>query len=271
MDPTDIFGGLKSNASSLRRVGATYDIFGTFCQPDAVSAEKSGNSLSMGLHIRANIGRLPVAEFRNYSYAAFSCDHGLSSLAVDSLGVGLNSRPMNASDVQYPTSSGALSEVARHLKNASIVPGVQPFKKVIGVGHSAGSAMLNFGAIVEGSHRARLLCFPPPSGAGRYPAPLGSIDPLYITSSDRTLLYPPNASAFSPRMMVYDDLTKDVGSMPTVSQITITSLAAHYTGPVAKVVGSEDQTFCAGTDRCLDLGGLISAERIGWPKAKSST
>jgi hypothetical protein len=34
-DPTDVFGGLKSNETSLRRVNATYDIYGVFCQPNA--------------------------------------------------------------------------------------------------------------------------------------------------------------------------------------------------------------------------------------------
>ncbi|KAJ7648383.1 hypothetical protein DFH06DRAFT_1300613 [Mycena polygramma] len=286
-DPTDIFGGLKSNASSLRRVDATYNIFGTFCQPDAVSAENS-DTVQILVHGFTYTGQYwspPVEEFRNYSYAAFSCDHGLSSLAVDSLGVGLSSRPGNAADVQYPTSSAALSQVARHLKSSSILPGIRPFKKVIGIGHSAGSAMLNFGAIVEGAQSpfdgliftGALTVEPgeaptlPPLPPARDDTPLrwGSLDPMYITTSNRTLFYPPNPTAFSPRMMVYDDFTKDVGSVSTVSQTPITSLTAHYAGSVAKVVGSEDQLVCAGTDRCLDVAGLVSAERVGWPEAKS--
>ena len=41
-DPTDIFGGLKSNASSLRRVDDTYDVYGVFCQPDTMSPKNAG-------------------------------------------------------------------------------------------------------------------------------------------------------------------------------------------------------------------------------------
>jgi hypothetical protein len=42
-DPADPFGGLKSNASSLRRLEETYDVFGVFCQPNiAVSPKKAG-------------------------------------------------------------------------------------------------------------------------------------------------------------------------------------------------------------------------------------
>jgi alpha-beta hydrolase superfamily lysophospholipase len=92
----------------------------------------------------------PIEEFRNYSYSAFSCDRGLSSLAIDWVGVGLSSRPVNASDVQYATEAAVASQLARHLKNVSILPGVEPFKKVIGIGHSAGSVLLNFDALAEG-------------------------------------------------------------------------------------------------------------------------
>ncbi|KAJ7347961.1 hypothetical protein DFH08DRAFT_867016 [Mycena albidolilacea] len=44
-DPTDVFGGLKSNASSLRRVDDTYNIYGVFCQPDKVSVKSTGQHL----------------------------------------------------------------------------------------------------------------------------------------------------------------------------------------------------------------------------------
>jgi hypothetical protein len=39
-EPTDPFGGLKSNASSLRRLDETYDVFGVFCQPK--TAQRTG-------------------------------------------------------------------------------------------------------------------------------------------------------------------------------------------------------------------------------------
>ncbi|KAJ7648740.1 hypothetical protein DFH06DRAFT_1476220 [Mycena polygramma] len=210
----------------------------------------------------------PVEEFRNYSYVAFSCERGLSSLAVDSLGVGLSSRPANASDVQYATSSAALSQVARHLKGASILPGIQPFKKVIGIGHSAGSIMLNFGAIVEGPHspfdgliltgelivkpgdKQTMLGLPDPA---RDDTPLrwGTLDPALLTSHD------------------FDDFTKDVGAISIGFQQPTTSLTTQFPGPVAKVVGSEDQLFCAGNIRCVDVAALTAAERVVWPAAKS--
>ncbi|KAJ7772465.1 hypothetical protein B0H16DRAFT_170208 [Mycena metata] len=40
-DPTDEFAGLKSNASELRRVDATYDIYGIFCEPDTTVSSRN--------------------------------------------------------------------------------------------------------------------------------------------------------------------------------------------------------------------------------------
>jgi len=285
----DILAGLKSNASSLRRVDDTYDIYGVFCQPDTVSP-KNTDVLQLLLHGITYTGQYwspPVEEFRNYSYAGFSCDRGLSSLAIDWVGVGLSSRPMNASDVQFPTTSGAVSQLARHLKTVSILPGVQPFKKIIGIGHSAGSVLLNFGAIVEGAQSpfdgliltAALIVEPgtllPLTSASLLSArdvdPLrwGGIDPAYVTVPNRTLFYPADPTAFSPRMFIFDGFTKDVGSISTFVQVPLTSLTTRYTGPVAKVVGSEDQLFCAGTDRCGDVAALTAAERVVWPAAQT--
>jgi len=52
-------------------------------------------------------------------------------------------------------------------------------------------------------------------------------------------------------------------------QTPIAGLTTQYTGPVAKVVGSEDQLFCVGTGRCGDVASLTAAERILWPAAQS--
>lgn len=229
----------------------------------------------------------PVEEFRNYSYAAYSCDRGLTSLAIDWVGVGLSSRPVNSSDVQFPSCASAVSQVARYVKTNSIVPGLLPFEKVIGIGHSAGSGLLNFGAITEGAQSpfAGLILtgelivqsgeIPPISAAppARDVDPLrwGALDPGYITSlaGTRSAFYPANATSFSPRMLQFDEFTKDVGTVGAYYQILSNSLATNYTGPVAKVIGSEDQLFCAGTGRCANVTSLTAAERVVWPKAQS--
>ncbi|KAJ7113236.1 hypothetical protein C8R43DRAFT_1078675 [Mycena crocata] len=285
-NPMDVFGGLNSSASDLRRVDETYNMYGIFCQPDIVSATDKDvlQFLVHGLTYTGEYWSPSVEEFRNYSYATFSCERGLSSLAVDVLGVGLSSRPANASDVQFPTSSGALSQLARRVKSISILPGVPPFKKVIGIGHSAGSALLNFGAIVEGAQSpfdgliltAALTVdigapIRPTLTSARDAEPLrwGSLDPDYLTAINRSLFYPRDDSTFSPRMIVLDGFTKDLGTVGIFAQVPATSFTTEYSGPVAQVVGSEDQIFCAGSDRCVDVAALTAAECTLWPSAQS--
>ncbi|KAJ7932906.1 hypothetical protein B0H13DRAFT_2262938 [Mycena leptocephala] len=296
-DPTDIFGGLKSNASSLRRLQATYDVYGVFCQPATVPPTNAGQSQSHFLGLIKDVVQFlvhgftytnqywlpPIEEFRNYSYSAFSCDRGLSSLAIDWVGVGLSSRPVNASDVQYATEAAVASQLARQLKNVSILPGVQPFKKVIGIGHSAGSVLLNFDALTEGPQSpfdglimtGALIVEPntlPPlpilSARDDDPLRWGGLDPDYLTTSSRNIFYGPDPATFSLRMIRFDNFTKDVGSIATLLQLPISTLTTQYTGHVAKVVGSEDQILCLGT-RCDDVAALNAVEKVLWPDAKS--
>ncbi|KAJ7648320.1 hypothetical protein DFH06DRAFT_997239 [Mycena polygramma] len=284
---TDAFAGLNSNASDLRRVEGTYDIHGIFCQPEPATLNTSDvvQILVHGFTYTGEYWAPPIAEFRNYSYAAFSCDRGLSTLAIDSLGTGLSSRPANASDVQYPTSSGALSQVARHLKSVSILPGVGPFKKIIGIGHSAGSAQLSFGTLVDGTDSpfdglvlTSMLTVPvgtvlplPPLVPAREddPSRWAALDSAYVTTSNRTVFYPVDTAAFSPRMYALDTFTRDPSSISTLVQGAITTLTTQYTGPVAKVIGSEDRLFCKDTGRCDDVAVLTAKEQVVWPKAQS--
>ncbi|KAJ7692978.1 Alpha/beta hydrolase family-domain-containing protein [Mycena olivaceomarginata] len=215
----------------------------------------------------------PIEEFRNYSYSAFSCDRGLPSLAIDWVGVGLSSRPVNASDVQYATEAAVASQLARQLKNVSIFPGVQPFKKVIGIGHSAGSVLLNFAALVEGPQSP----FDGLIMTGALIVEPNTLPPLPILSArdDDPLRWAaatsstaPTPATFSPRMLRFDNFTKDVGSIASLLQVPISTLPTQYTGPVAKVVGSEDQLLCLGT-RCEDVAALNAVEKVLWPHAKS--
>ncbi|KAF8172996.1 hypothetical protein K438DRAFT_1981183 [Mycena galopus ATCC 62051] len=252
-DPTDPFGGLKSNASSLRRLNETYDVFGVFCQPKIAQSTDVVQLLVHGFTLTYQYWSPATEEFRNQSYTEFACARGLSSFAID--------------------------------LTASILPGVQPFKKVIGIGHSAGSATLIFGAITEADRSpfdgliltgnliiepGTLLTIPGVTSA-RDDTPLrwGALDPDYITTNNRSIFYPTDPTSFSSRMPIFDAFTKDVGTVATFPQLSVSSLTANYTGPVAKVVGSEDQGFCTGTDRCDDVAALTETERVLWPEAKS--
>ncbi|KAJ6555599.1 hypothetical protein DFH09DRAFT_923735 [Mycena vulgaris] len=284
-DPTDMFAGLKSNASSLRRLKDTYDIYGVFCRPEP-TARKNSNVLQLLMHgftYNNQYWSPGIEEFKNYSYTAFSCDSGLSTFAIDSLGVGLSSRPANVSDVQLPTGAAVLSQLARHLKNTPILPGLKAFTKIIGIGHSAGSGLFTVGAIIDGvrSPFAGLILtgllsivpasspIQPTSARDADPIRWGTLDPAYLTFEDRTLFYPSDTTTFSPRMLAFDAFTKDVGSVYFLEQVPAQSLpVSHFTGRVAKVVGSEDQIMCAA-NLCTDVAALTATESMLWPAAKS--
>ncbi|KAF8182259.1 hypothetical protein K438DRAFT_1479615, partial [Mycena galopus ATCC 62051] len=292
-DPTDIYGGLKSNASSLRRLDATYNVYGVFCQPVPVSITNLVLFLGViqllvhGFTYDSQYWSPPIEKFRNYSYAGFSCNRGMSSLAIDWVGVGLSTQPVNSSDVQFPSCAAAISQVARYLKSTSILPGVLPFIKVIGIGHSAGSGLLGFSTITDGAHSpfdglilTSVLSLQPgelppisvaPSARDVDPIRWSALDSGYITTTTeiRAVFYPPDPTSFSPRMLLFDDFIKDVGTLGTFYQVFTTTLSTNYTGPVAKVVGSEDQLFCVGTGRCVDVAALTAAESALWPAAKS--
>ncbi|KAJ7346421.1 hypothetical protein DFH08DRAFT_961843 [Mycena albidolilacea] len=255
-DPADPFGGLKSNASNLRRLDETYGVFGVFCQPNIVSP-KSADAIQLLVHGFSYSNQYwspPTEEFRNHSYTGFACNRGLSSLAIDLVGVGLSTRPVNASDVQYATNAAAVSQLA---VTSRLLEGAQsPFDGFI----LTGELIVEPGAPIPG-----------PATTARDDTPLrwGDLDPDYVTTSNRSMFYPLDPTSFSPRMLTFDNFTKDVGSLATGLQVGATSLRTHYTGPVAKVVGSEDQLFCAGTGRCADVAVLTAAERFLWREARS--
>ncbi|KAJ7866788.1 hypothetical protein B0H14DRAFT_3592282 [Mycena olivaceomarginata] len=174
-DPADPFGGLKSNASSLRRLNATYNVFGVFCQPNTVPP-KNADGAQLPLHgftYTQQYWSPPTEEFRNYSY-------------------------------------------------------------------TGDDTLLRW----------------------------GTLDSNYITTSNHSMFYPANIASFSPCMLLFDTITKDVDSLTSLLQLVSNSLTVHYTGDVVKVVGSEDQALCAD-EQCADVTVLNSVESVLWPEAKS--
>ncbi|KAJ7883776.1 hypothetical protein B0H13DRAFT_2537854 [Mycena leptocephala] len=271
-DPTDVFAGLKSNSSGLRRVDDDYNIYGVFCQPESIAPRKADvlQLLVHGITYTNQYWSPSVEEFQNYSYTAFACDRGLSSLAVDWVGVGLSTRPANSSDMQYPTVAAALSQVARHTKTVSLLPGVPPFKTLIGVGHSAGAGLLNFGAAINGTAVPAAPSPIVPSARDDTPLRWGALDPGYVTAPNRSVFYPADPAAFSPRMQVFDAFTRDVASVSMIAQTaTVALVAEKYAGRIAKIFGLADQLNCVGTTQCEDVGALSAAQSALWPAAES--
>ncbi|KAJ7710335.1 hypothetical protein B0H17DRAFT_1123494 [Mycena rosella] len=166
------------------------------------------------------------------------------------------------------------------IDSTPVVPRVEPFKKIVGVGYSAGSGLLNFGAIVEDAQSpfdgliltASLIVepgtLPPgttfPSARDIDPVHWRTLDPAYITDPNRTIFYPADPTAFSSRVLIFSSFTMDVASVSMFFQTPTTSLTTHYTGHVAKVLGSDDQLFCAGTGRCVKFFGQMRGALRSW-------
>ncbi|KAJ7347962.1 hypothetical protein DFH08DRAFT_808733 [Mycena albidolilacea] len=143
---------------------------------------------------------------------------------------------------KYPTVAAALSQIARHFKTVSILPGILPFNKIVGIGHSAGSGLLTFGAIVEGAQspfdgliltsavvlRPEEVSTPSfPNAQDENPLRWGALDPAYITTTnDRAVFYPVDPTTYSPRILAFNAFTKDVASVATAVQFVTSSLAA---------------------------------------------
>ncbi|KAJ6580318.1 hypothetical protein B0H10DRAFT_2235345 [Mycena sp. CBHHK59/15] len=130
-----------------------------------------------------------------------------------------------------------------------------------------------YGLILMGNliiERGTLLTIPGVTSA-RDDTPLrwGALNLDYTTTNNRSIFYPTDPTSFSPRMPVFDAFTKDMGTVATFPQLGVSSLTVNYTGPITKVVGSEDQGFCTGMDRCDNVAALIATERVPWPEAKS--
>ncbi|KAJ6555593.1 hypothetical protein DFH09DRAFT_1365648 [Mycena vulgaris] len=163
-----------------------------------------------------------------------------------------------------------------------ILPGLKAYTKIIGIGHSAGSGLFNFGAIVDGVRSpfaglilTGLLSTVPPrtniptSARDADPIRWGTLDPAYITFANRTNFYPSDTTTFSPRLFAFDAFTKDVGPVYFLAQVPVVSIpASHFTGRVAKLVGSEDQLLCTA-NRCADVAALSADEGLLWPAAES--
>ncbi|KAJ7909388.1 hypothetical protein B0H13DRAFT_2492544, partial [Mycena leptocephala] len=144
--------------------------------------------------------------------------------------------------------------------------------------------LLNFDALVEGPQSpfdglimtGALIVEPntlPPlpilSARDDDPLRWGSLDPDYLTTSSRNIFYGPDPATFSPRMIRFNNFTKDVGSIASLLQVPISTLTTQYTGHVAKVgLGGPDTVLCLGT-RCEDVAALNAVEKVLWPDAKS--
>ncbi|KAF8583392.1 hypothetical protein K439DRAFT_1390513 [Ramaria rubella] len=296
--PVDPSNPAGLNTTDTFRLKTTFNVFGVLCEP-VTSSSKFSDSIQLLLHGQTYTTQYwDVAwnGFQNYSYIAHSCNLGISSFAYDNTGAGRTTRPLNSSDCQIPTAANVSSSLARDLKSgkvSQILTGTaKQYKKVIGYGHSLGSATLNYAAIGDGAnspfdglvltgevHDPQFIIQSPVVALPATqvdPVKWPNLDPGYITTpniSARFLFYGPDTSSFSPTILQLDELTKDVGSRWISAQIKFTYVPAiGFTPPVVQMVGSLDQTHCLDNNNTpCNQKTLQVQEAVFWPNSKNFT
>jgi pimeloyl-ACP methyl ester carboxylesterase len=242
----------------------------------------------------------PYNGFQNYSYVALSCQNGLSSFAFDMIGAGLSTLPTNSTDIQLSVAGNITATISTMLKNGTIGSSLggkgTKFPKVVAIGHSLGAVTLNWVAVALGSrtpfdafvstghvHYPDFLttgsAISVAPAAVVNPARWGRLDSGYITTpniASRALFYSPNNTTFSSQVLMLDEITKDLGSaaMSTSLRDVFYAPATGYTGPVAVVVGSDDQLDCensANDFRPCNTTGILAQERPFYPDSQNLT
>jgi len=281
------------NSTNTMRLQTTFDVFGTLCEPVSETTQNAVQLLLHGFTYNSQYWDVTWGGLQNYSYVDFSCRRGISSFAYDDLAAGQTIK-QNSTHVQLPTVASVSSSLARDLKSGRISQllfgSEKKYEKVVGIGHSLGSITLDQGAISDGAHSpfdGLILTgsIHPPSYQNNVSAPparevnpgrWGDLDPGYVTTpniSERSKFYgPDNGTSFSPTVLQLDELTKDVGSTWSVLQLKSTFVPAFgFRGPVAEIVGSEDQAFCLPSGGPCDQAKLQVSEAAFYPDSKNFT
>lgn len=192
-----------------------------------------------------------------YSYVRFANAAGVATFNIDRIGVGESDKPP-AAEVTVPSEAFVVKQIVHRLKDH------YGFKKVIGVGHSLGAAIL----MIEGSYpdagvdgliladytHAGNVPFIIEISSLRYPA---AEDPKfagaglpegYVTSLPGTRGYQFfNEDFADPRVIAADERLKATGTTGELSTINVARNPAYSSAikaPVLFVVGQKDRLDC---------------------------
>lgn len=135
-------------------VGGTYDIVGTYCEPEESIPDRA-DTLQILVHGATYTKEywtghdLPPEQKEQYSYAHYASKEGYHTLSIDRLGSGESSRPNPLLEVQNNLEAEIMHELANLAKDGKI--GDKKFSKLVLVGHSLGSFI---GSIATQRHPA---------------------------------------------------------------------------------------------------------------------
>ncbi|EJD46856.1 hypothetical protein AURDEDRAFT_163920 [Auricularia subglabra TFB-10046 SS5] len=197
-----------------------------------------------------------------YSFVRYANSGGFAVLNVARIGAGLSDRPEPRDVLQVPLQVSAEIAVADLARKGGI-PGAadKKFKKLVGLGHSLSGSILS-GVIVSAPKALDGAIFtgfghvvPPPSDIALIPANQAGVPRLarlpdgYLTTQDagrasRGWFYGPDGT-FDPKVLAYDEATKDTVSVGELSTLGTTLVAAPgFKGHVLAANGRNDAGAC---------------------------
>lgn len=214
-----------------------------------------------------NYWNFPAVNGEDYSYARYMALRSYAVLALDNVGAGESCHPDGLTVVSLPNTASALVQVLSSLRSEANPAGVA-FRRIVLVGHSAGSINAIAAQAATGSHAADALVVTaarhiasvplPPGIAALLPVvPTLAAQPYFaLDGATRQFLFYDTAAS-DPAVIAADNATADQW---TGGQVQTTFVAFVYplfglppfdgvnavTGPVLIQLGQNDALFPAG-------------------------
>ncbi|EGO19233.1 hypothetical protein SERLADRAFT_443276 [Serpula lacrymans var. lacrymans S7.9] len=124
-------------------LSGSYQLSGTLCVPK--TGERNVSHIQFLVHGVGVDSRYwdYTADDDEYSYVSASADAGIATFRYDRLGTGLSEKPKDAYNVvQAATDTAITVKFAQMLRDGSIGIKGQKYNKILGVGHSYGSIVM---------------------------------------------------------------------------------------------------------------------------------
>ncbi|KAF5334008.1 hypothetical protein D9611_015102 [Ephemerocybe angulata] len=262
---TEIDGGTKT-------IKATYKIWTSLCIPNNQDAAKT---VELAVH-----GWLQV----NYVEAALKAGHAI--LIYDRLGTGQSDKPDGIAEVQVAAQVEIAGELAKYLRAK---PRGNQFDRVIGVGHSFGSAQLvglarKYGNVLNATVLTGFTTFVGGTGTAaaafgwtiasvQNPKRFSSLPSSYIISegisNSQNVFF--RFGGYDPAVLQAAENTKATSTIGEILNLFGSlSPVTDYTNPIFIVTGDKDYILCGGNCyQKVDGVNLLESTKGIFPRSRS--
>lgn len=243
-------------------VSGTYSISAQLCYPAASNNTRNSSSTVQFLTHGIGFDKSYWDVAPGYSYIDSAASHGYATFSYDRLAVGLSEHPANASIVQAPLELAIAHSLVQQIRNGTFGTS---FNRVVGVGHSFGSAITQglTNQFPSDLDAAVLTGFSVnQTGIPTFTSALdlsiaNNVDPIRFANLSNEYLVSANvvgnqfaffrAQGFPPSNLALGESSKQTvtfGELLTLASII--APATNFTGPVDVVNGAADWPFCMG-------------------------